>query len=136
MTREEFRARRAEGGADEDSVEFVIEAAGRAVGRCGLFGSDDLARHAEVGISLVAQSRGQGIGTAALSQLVAFGFERWNLHQLHLVVPASNEPALASYRKVGFVEEGRRREHAWVLGQGDDEVLMGLLRADWHATRL
>jgi RimJ/RimL family protein N-acetyltransferase len=33
---------------------------------------------------------------------------------------------------VGFVEEGRRREHCWVRGGYQDEVLMGLLRSDWR----
>jgi hypothetical protein len=44
---------------------------------------------------------------------------------------ASNEPALRAYRAVGFVEEGRRREHAWVEGRYDDVVLMSMLRSEW-----
>ena len=135
VSREQFRARRAERTADDSIAEFVIEAAGRAVGRCGLFGVDPLAQHAEVGISLVPEARSQGVGTAALSLLVEFGFERWNLHRLHLIVLASNEGARRAYQKVGFVEEGRLREHAWVVGRWDDEVRMGLLRADWRAAR-
>lgn len=135
VTREEFRARQSERAADDSGAEFVIEAAGRPVGRCVLFGVDPLARHAEVGISLVDESRGQGFGTAAMRRLVEFGFERWNLHRLHLGVIASNEAARASYRKVGFVEEGRLREHVWIRGRWDDEIRMGLLRADWRASR-
>ena len=132
LTLAAFRTARA--GRDNDvSVEFVITVDGVAVGRCTLFDEDPLARHAKVGIGLVAEARGRGYGTAALRLLVDFGFTRRNLRRLHLRVTASNAGAIASYRKVGFVEEGRGREHNWVRGRYEDEVTMGLLRSDWHA---
>lgn len=126
---ERFRARRADPG---DEIEFVIVADSLAVGRCTIFHVDRFARHAEVGIALVGGARGNGWGTAALHLLVGFAFERWNLRRVHLCTLAGNAAAIASYRKVGFVEEGRRREHAWVRGRYDDEVLMGLLRSEWR----
>jgi hypothetical protein len=49
-----------------------------------------------------------------------------------LAVLASNAAAVASYRKVGFVEEARRREHCWVRGRYEDEVGMGPLRQEWQ----
>jgi RimJ/RimL family protein N-acetyltransferase len=92
---------------------------------------DGLARHASVGISLGLDAAGKGYGTDALRVLVDYAFTRRNLRRVHLIVVASNERAIASYRKVGFVEEGRRREHCWVRGAYVDEVLMGLLRSEW-----
>ena len=53
----------------------------------------------------------------------------------HLTAVADNARALASYRRLGFVEEGRQREHAWVRGAYTDMVLMGLLRSQWRAGR-
>ena len=102
-------------------------------GLCHLFHIDTFTRTAEVGISLGASARGKGYGTDALRVLVRFAFERRNLRRVHLITLASNAGGLACYRKVGFVEEGRRREHAWVRGAYEDEVLMGLLRSDWEA---
>ncbi len=128
----EFRERAAS-GALTGNADFVITLDGEAVGRCTLFHEDGLARSAEVGIALVPEARGYGVGTAALTQLVQFGFLRRNLRRLHLAVLASNPAAIASYRKVGFVEEGRRREHCWVRGRYEDDVLMGLLRPEWAA---
>jgi RimJ/RimL family protein N-acetyltransferase len=32
----------------------------------------------------------------------------------------------------GFVEEGRLRSSAFVLGERDDDVLLGLLRTEWQ----
>ncbi len=87
-----------------------------------------LARHAEVGISLATHARGRGIGTAALLQVVEFGFARRNLRRLHLQAIASDGAAIRSYEKAGFAVEGRLREHAWVRGGYEDIVLMGILR--------
>jgi RimJ/RimL family protein N-acetyltransferase len=129
LTRERFDARlAADPGAD--AVEFVVDVDGRAVGTVSLFGFDLYARHAEVGISLVPEARGRGIGTAALVQLVEFGFTRRNLRRIHLQAIASNAGGLRAYEKAGFVVEGRLREHAWVRGGYEDIVLMGILRAE------
>jgi RimJ/RimL family protein N-acetyltransferase len=115
-----------------DAVDFVVTLDGAAVGRVGLFGEDPLARHAEVGIALLAEARGQGVGTEVLRRVVEFAFVRRNLRRVHLGVIASNTAAIACYAKVGFVEEGRQREHCWVRGHYEDEVLMGLLRSEWR----
>lgn len=134
LTRAEFHERFVS-PPSPGTCRFVIEAEGRVVGRCDLFGEDALARHAEIGIALVADARGRGFGTDAVRVLADFAFTRRNLHRLHLTVMATNTVAVAAYRRAGFVEEGRLREHAWVRGRFVDEVRMGLLRADWAAAR-
>jgi RimJ/RimL family protein N-acetyltransferase len=134
VSRAEFERRLADGAYDTDAS-FVVESDGVAVGRCGLMHEDPLARSAEVGIALVAAARGLCVGTEALRQLVEFAVVRRNLRRLHLTVIASNATAISSYHRVGFVDEGRRREACWVRGRYEDEVLMGLLRADWAAAR-
>jgi len=139
LTREKFdadTARRREGGSVGFSLtaEFAIIVDDRLIGSCVLMSEDSLARHAEVGISLLPSETGKGYGTDALLVLIDYAFTRRNLRRVHLIVLASNERAIASYRKVGFVEEGRLREHAWMRGHYEDEVRMGLLRSEWPAT--
>lgn len=133
LTRENFNARLAR-AADSDvpgaHVSFVVEVDGTAVGSASLFEFDSFARHAEAGISLVADARGRGVGTAAIAQLVEFGFVRRNLRRIHLQAIASNTAAIRAYEKAGFVIEGRQRQHAWVRGAYEDIVLMGILRSE------
>lgn len=129
LTREEFDARLAS-ESSTDVVNFIVVADGVAVGTATLFDFDYLARNAEAGISLVPTARGRGIGTAAVTALVEFGFVRRNLHRIHLQAIASNTAAIRAYEKAGFVIEGRQREHAWVRGGYQDIVRMGILRAD------
>lgn len=133
LTRERFDTRRAVHADKEDSeaaLSFVIDVDGAAVGSASLFAFDLFARHAEAGISLDRNARGRGIGTAAIVQLVEFGFVRHNLRRIHLQAIASNTAAIRAYEKAGFVIEGRQRQHAWVRGAYEDIVRMGILRTD------
>jgi RimJ/RimL family protein N-acetyltransferase len=133
LTRDRFDAgltRGAELDGPEESVSFVIDVDGAAVGGASLFAIDQLARHAEAGIALERNARGRGIGTAAIVQLVEFGFVRHNLRRIHLQAIASNLAAIRAYEKAGFVIEGRQRQHAWVRGAYEDIVRMGILRSD------
>ena len=132
LTRADFESRFTKALADDTDVTFVVDVGGATVGQCDMVHFDMLARTAEVGIALHPDAQGKGYGTDALRVLVRFGFERRNLRRLHLRVLASNTAAVASYRKVGFVEEGRLRESAWVSGGYQDEITMGLLRAEWN----
>jgi RimJ/RimL family protein N-acetyltransferase len=128
-TLEELQARYA-APSTPGTAQFAVEVDGVLVGRAGLFGVDDLARHAEVGLSLLPEHRGQGLGQDVLRVLLRYAFRSRNLRRVHLQSLASNERALGAYRAVGFVEEGRLREHAWVEGAYEDIVLMAVLRAD------
>ncbi|MGE5560623.1 MAG: N-acetyltransferase family protein [Chloroflexota bacterium] len=84
-------------------------------------------RHvAELGIGIAAGYRNAGIGAALLATAIDWcrgrGFIR-----LELSVFASNERAIALYRRFGFCEEGRRRAKYAIDGRYVDEVLMGRL---------
>jgi RimJ/RimL family protein N-acetyltransferase len=139
LTRQGFDARlarAAESDAPEEALTFVIDVGGVAVGSVSLFDIDSFARHAEAGINLVPDARGRGIGTAALTQLVEFGFVRRNLRRIHLQTIASNTGAIRAYEKAGFVVEGRQRQHAWVRGAYEDIVLMAILRSEHTSGRL
>ena len=133
LTRDRFDARlarTADNDGPEAAMSFVIDVDGAAVGSASLFDFDLFARHAEMGISLVRDARGRGIGTAAIVQLVKFGFARHNLRRIHLQSIGSNTAAIRAYEKAGFFIEGRQRQHAWVRGAYEDIVRMGILRSD------
>jgi len=133
MSRAAFDAQVAQREADAGNVRFVVDVDGEAVGSVSLFAIDPLARHAEAGIALLPEARGRGIGTAAITRIVEFGFVRCNLRRIHLEAIASNVAAIRAYEKAGFVIEGRQRQQAWVRGAYEDIVLMGVLRSEWAA---
>ncbi len=81
----------------------------------------------EIAMAVVGEWRGRGVGSA----LLATGIERsrkQGLHELVLDVFPHNAPALALYRKFGFVQEGRRiKQYRRANGELWDSLDMGLL---------
>jgi RimJ/RimL family protein N-acetyltransferase len=76
---------------------------------------------------------GKGFGTEATRLMVEHAFERLRLHRIGLSVFAFNERAIRSYRRAGFVIEGRAREAIRRNGRWWDEVEMSILDSDWRA---
>jgi RimJ/RimL family protein N-acetyltransferase len=77
--------------------------------------------------------RGNGYGTDALRVLLRYGFMELNLYRIQLDAFSYNERAIKSYRKVGFVSEGRQRGMLLRNGQRWDFVYMSVLRDEWLA---
>lgn len=126
----ELYAQRAAQAAQEERVDFAVEVGGTLVGRVGLFHVDPLSRSCEVGISFAPEHRGMGYGREVLALVVDFAFRHRNLHRVYLSCLATNDAAIRCYTAAGFVEEGRKRESAWVEGAYVDEVLMARLVTD------
>ena len=59
-----------------------------------------------------------------------FGFEMMNLNRIELEVHAENARARHVYAKVGFQEEGVRRQAIYRAGRYQDMVVMGLLAGE------
>ena len=62
-----------------------------------------------------------------------YAFTHLNMNRVALQVLADDARAVGAYRKVGFVEEGRLRQQAWVRGRFEDELLMAVVRKDWES---
>lgn len=104
------------------------------VGSISLFDARMPTRAATLAISIGPEHWSGGLGTDALRVMLRYGFHELGLNRIGLGVWAFNDRAIAAYRKVGFVEEGRRRQMTFHAGRFYDEVLMGILRSEWEAS--
>ena len=77
----------------------------------------------------------KGYGTDAIVTLLRFAFEEMNLHPVWLHAFEYNERAIACYKKCGFREEGRLRQHHYTEGRYWDSVVMGILREEFEEIR-
>jgi RimJ/RimL family protein N-acetyltransferase len=105
---------------------------GELIGSCGLWQVDLHNRIGHVGIQLVSSVRGRGLGTDVVRVLCHYAFVVRGLHRLSLETLASNQAMRTAASKAGFVEEGRIREAAYLLGERVDEITFGLLRSEWR----
>ena len=78
-----------------------------------------------LGMGLRAPYRGRGLGRRLLDQALLTAREK-GFERIELMVRSPNERAIHLYSRIGFQEEGRKRD-AVRLDQGsEDEVLMAL----------
>jgi len=63
--------------------------------------------------------------------LLEYGFKTVNLNRIELDTYAFNVRALKSYKKVGFIEEGRKRQFMWNKGKYHDAIMMSILAEEW-----
>lgn len=112
---------------------FAIETKdGAHIGNTNLFDVKPEDRKAKLGIMIGEKNCwSKGYGSDALTTLLRFAFGEMNLNRVELDVFAFNERAIASYRKCGFVEEGRRRQALYKGGRYHDVLVMGALRDEW-----
>lgn len=97
---------------DDDFV-FVIEETEtlrRPVGQVSIYNVDWERRRAEFGRLMIGdrEASGNGLARLATERLVNEALGPWGLAEVYLEVLSNNAPALAIYRKCGFVESGRK----------------------------
>ena len=84
----------------------------------------------EIGLTVLPEHRGRGLGTAAHQQLVSHLFRFTTAHRLEAVTDAENLPEQRALERAGFALEGRRRQVYFQFGTWRDELMYGLLRSE------
>ncbi|MGI5853748.1 MAG: GNAT family N-acetyltransferase [Bacillota bacterium] len=109
----------------ENRAIFVAEVDGAIIGALEVNRSiNPKRRHTmSIGLFMLADYRGLGIGSALMQTAIAWGETR-KLEKAFLSVYHSNKAALALYRKFGFVECGRYTKQYRVGDFYMDEIFM------------
>ena len=108
---------------------IVESATGRLLGALTLFGPEG--HQATVGMWLVPDARGRGVGTRTLRRVVDWTFETTAVFRLDCFIMVGNEPSHRMVERVGFQREGVLR--GWDLHHGGvpvDCVVYSRLRTD------
>ncbi|GAA2429184.1 GNAT family protein [Streptomyces macrosporus] len=129
---EGFRAwarERAAAKPEGDRFGLAIEAVdtGEMVGAVGSHHADPHAGRFEYGVTIGADHRRKGYAAEAVVMLLRFMFAERRYHKCEARIFAHNEASLALHRRLGFVEEGRLRDHVFFAGRHHDLVVMGML---------
>ncbi|MFE7467406.1 GNAT family N-acetyltransferase [Streptomyces sp. NPDC057499] len=133
---EHHRARVKEQAAalsDGDCFQLAIEAleTGKIVGSVGSFHADPRSGWFEYGVVIDAGHRRSGYAAEAVRLLLRHMFEERRFHKCQARILAYNTASLALHQRLGFVEEGRLREHVYVSGRHQDLVVMGILAEEF-----
>jgi len=77
--------------------------------------------------------RGKGYAEDALRILLRYGFWEQRYQKCNSACVHTNEASIRLHKKLGFVEEGRRRRQNFFNGQYYDDILFGLTREEFDA---
>ena len=115
---------------DANGCRLVAVAGGDVVGWASLHGPSPSLRRAHVrqlAIALAPGWQGKGIGRRLMERLLHWADGWAGVLRIELHVHVDNEPAIALYRSLGFVEEGRHRGYAIKNGRYVDSLSMARL---------
>ncbi|NBM15909.1 GNAT family N-acetyltransferase [Streptomyces sp. GC420] len=115
--------------SEGDCFGLAVEAVdtGEIVGVVGSHHGDPRAGWFEHGVTIGADHRRKGYAAEAVVMLMRFMFAERRYHKCQARIFAHNEASLALHRRLGFVEEGRLRDHVFSVGGYHDLVMMGML---------
>jgi len=121
--------------SDSDSLYFAISDpySSKYLGGIDLTSIDLTDRNGVLSIVISTEpNRGKGFGSEAIRLLLDHTFLNMNLHKVILNVDARNSVAVNCYKRIGFREEGRQRDHSFVDGRFSDVLLMSILESEFR----
>jgi ribosomal-protein-serine acetyltransferase len=117
--------------ADNDGFQVaIVTAAGALAGTVGFHRVSWLNRATSIGYWLDAGEQGRGTMTQAVRALVDHAFGVWELHRIEIAAAVDNARSRAIPVRLGFREEGVRREAERHGDRYLDLVVYGLLATD------
>ena len=123
------------GGLEDDSsrVAMGVLQENRVVGFAGLSAYSKQHGRADWGFYVDAEEPRRGLGTALSDRFLDFSFAM--VDKLNGEVLDYNQASCALHRKLGFQQEGIRRNHIVRDGKTHDAVLFGITKAEWADRR-
>jgi ribosomal protein S18 acetylase RimI-like enzyme len=76
------------------------------------------------GVYVAPEARGRGVGAEIMTHALSYAASVFGTQQVNLGVNTKNTPAVALYKKLGFVEYGLERDYLLVNGVLQDEYQM------------
>ena len=97
------------------------------IGNCKLHNFNLINKTCELGIMIGNKEYwGKGFGREVCEALILYAFDELKIRKVWLTVHANNSAAMALYKKLAFVEEGRLKAHTLSDGVYVDKLIMSL----------
>lgn len=76
------------------------------------------------------EEQGKGFGKEAIELIRDYAFNTLNINKITVEVIGTNRNAISFYEKLGFIEEGRLRQHFFVEGKYHDVIILAKFREE------
>jgi ribosomal-protein-alanine N-acetyltransferase len=106
---------------------------GELIGRMSIARIRREHRRGSMSLLLAREQWGNGYATEALRALIEYAFHELQMNRLDACCFTWNAPSLRLIERCGLRQEGFKRQADFVDGEWYDDLLFGLLRADYEA---
>lgn len=114
----------------------VIEkASGECIGQIAYFLVDSKNHFAEIEYCIGAEFQCRGYATEATKAVIAFGFDKINLHKVQICTKTINKPSRRVIEKCGFTYEGTLRDYFFMNGVYVGRHYFSILREEYEAKK-
>lgn len=110
---------------------YSIISEGQMIGYFRISNNSSANHNIYIGSDLEESFRGRGIGYNAYIKMMAKLFNERKLNKISLEALETNQVALNLYKKIGFVEEGKRRQDVWRNDSWVDSIVMSMTRKEF-----
>jgi ribosomal-protein-serine acetyltransferase len=116
---------------DQESLQLGLFYQGQLAGTIGSHTVNWPNRSVEIGYWLSSAWEGRGVMTRACRGLIQYTFTSLNINRVEIQCATGNVKSRAIPERLGFVQEGVRRESEWLNDHFVDLVLYGMLAHEW-----
>ena len=112
--------------------QLIEKASNAVIGWCGYHTWYLPHFRAELGYVLSDEDKkGQGYMKEALPFVIDYGFNEMGLKRIEALVGPDNIPSLKLITSMGFIQEGRLRQHYFINDKFDDSLIFSLLASEY-----
>jgi ribosomal-protein-serine acetyltransferase len=105
--------------------------ASKPVGGIGFHPIDWPNRKASLGYWIAAEYQGRGLVSKAVHAAVTHAFSDWSLNRIEIRCATDNRRSRAVPERLGFTEEGVRRQYEFMHGRYRDLVVYTIFAEEW-----
>lgn len=118
--------------ANNNGFDAGIRYNGELVGMIALHYIDWKNRATSIGYFLSEEAQGKGIITKSVRSLMNYLFKEMDIHRIEIQCAVNNLKSISIPTRLGFVQEGIKRDGQWLYDHYEDLITFSLLKSDWE----
>lgn len=110
---------------------IIEKKSGECIGQIAYFLVDSKNHFAEIEYCIGSDFQCNGFATEATKAVIAYGFDKINLHKIQICTKTINKPSKRVIEKCGFTYEGTLRDYFYMDGKYVGRLYFSMLRSEY-----
>ena len=110
---------------------IIEKESGECIGQIAYFLVDSKNHFAEIEYCIGSEFQCNGFATEATKAVIAYGFDKMNLHKVQICTKTINLPSKRVIEKCGFTYEGTLRDYFYMNGEYVGRLYFSILREEY-----